>query len=282
MRVDAHQHFWIYSPEEFAWIDDSMKTLRRDFLPEHLQPELKQNGVDGSIAVQARPSIAETEWLLNLAGDTPFILGVVGWVDLRAADAGAQLRRLRERPKLCGIRHLVQSEPEDRFMLGSDFLRGIAQLEPLGLAYDLLIYPRHLPAAVELAARFPRQRFVLDHLAKPPIRTGEIRGWERDIRRLARASNASCKLSGLVTEAERAHWKEADFLPYLDVVFDCFGADRLLFGSDWPVCLGAARYADVLKILLTYIQELSPAAQEAVLGGNAFHVYRLNRKETHP
>jgi L-fuconolactonase len=200
MRIDAHQHFWVYDQREYAWIDDSMASLRRDFLPNDLKPELERNGFQGSVVVQARQTLEETRWLLELATDASFILGVVGWVDLRSPDVRSQLEAFAGNPKLVGIRHIAQSEPNDRFLLQPEFLRGISLLGEFDLAYDILIYPKHLPVAAEFVRRFPRQRFVLDHLAKPLIKSGNLRPWERGMRELGTFPNVFCKLSGLVTE----------------------------------------------------------------------------------
>lgn len=273
--IDAHQHFWNYNRAEYDWIDDSMSPLRRNFLPEDLQPELERNGFHGSIAVQARQTLEETRWLLGLADHSPSILGVVGWANLRSPDIRSQLKLLSRNPKLVGIRHIVQSEPDDRFLLQPDFLRGISALEEFDLAYDILIYPKHLPVAAEFVARFPRQRFVLDHLAKPPIKGGEIDSWTHGIRRLASFPNVFCKLSGLVTEADWQHWQPAQVSPYLDVAFDAFGADRLMIGSDWPVCLVAAPYAPTVNVVKSYLMAQHPEWQDAVLGGNARRFWRL-------
>jgi L-fuconolactonase len=273
MNVDAHQHFWRYQPRDYAWIDDRMTALRRDFLPRDLLPHLEQAGVDATIAVQTQHSIAETEWLLQLAGAHPFIAGVVGWVDLQAGDVEAQLAQLGARGPLSGIRHIVQSEPDDRFLLGAAFGRGIAALGQAGLPYDILIYPRHLAAAAEFAGRFPAQTFVLDHLAKPEIRTGAIDAWAADLRRLAAAPNVWCKLSGLVTEADWGAWTPAQIEPYLDVAFECFGAGRLMAGSDWPVCTLAADYSRTMTVVRDYLGRFTSAEREAVLGGNARAVY---------
>jgi L-fuconolactonase len=275
MQIDAHQHFWKYSPQEYDWIDDSMSALRRDFLPDDLSPELKSNGFDGSIAVQARQSLEETRWLLELAERTPQILGVVGWVDLRASDIRSQLKFLARNSKLVGVRHIVQSEPDDRFLLQPDFLRGIAVLEEFGLAYDILIYTKHLPVAIEFVQKFQRQRFVLDHLAKPPIKSGVIDTWARGIRQLAAFPNVYCKVSGLVTEADWRRWTPELIRPYLDVVFDCFGPERLMIGSDWPVCLAAASYSRAVELVKTYISERTPQSRAPVLGGNAARFYRI-------
>jgi L-fuconolactonase len=206
MRIDAHQHFWRYNPDEYEWIDDSMARLRRDFLPPDLQPELERAGFDGCIAVQARQTIAETRWLLELARASNFIFGVIGWVDLQSNDVRSQLKEFSQNPKLLGVRRALQGEADDHFMLRPEFLRGVEALEEFGLTYDILICARHLPVAAELVQRFPRQRFVLDHLAKPYIRRQEIEPWRSDLRRLAEFSNVYCKLSGMVTEADWGAW----------------------------------------------------------------------------
>ncbi len=275
MRIDAHQHFWQYNPDEYGWIDESMAILRRDFLPHDLRPELQHAGFDGCITVQARQTVGETRWLLQLAADSPFILGVIGWVDLRSQDTRSQLREFAGNPKLLGVRHIVQSEP-DGFLLRADFLRGIAQLEEFGLTYDILIYPRHLPAAAELVERFPRQRFVLDHLAKPSIKTGEITSWQSRIRKLAQFPNVFCKLSGMVTETDWKNWTRAQLKPYLDTVFHAFGPDRLMIGSDWPVCTVAAPYREVMNVVTDYLADYPDTARDAVLGGNAQKLWRLS------
>ena len=275
MLIDAHQHFWIYNPDEYGWIDDSMSQIRRNFLPEDLKPELENAGFQGSVVVQVRPTLEETQWLLELAGRSPSILGVVGWVDLRSPQRRAQIERFVRNPKLVGIRHIVQSEPDNRFLLQPEFLRGVALLDEFELAYDILIYPRHLPVALEFVERFPRQRFVLDHLAKPAIKSGEISGWANGLRRLAAFPNVFCKLSGLVTEADWQHWKPEQITPYLDVAFESFGAERLMIGSDWPVCLVAASYARAVEVVRSYLSRFEPAVRDAVLGGNAQRFWRL-------
>jgi L-fuconolactonase len=280
MLIDAHQHFWIYNPAEYVWIDDSMAALRRNFLPNDLKLELDNSGFHGSVAVQARQTIEETRWLLELAERSAWILGVVGWVDLRSPDIRSQLKVLCVNPKLVGVRHVLQSEPDDRFLLRPDFLRGISALEEFGLAYDILIYTRHLPVAAEFMKRFPRQRFVLDHLAKPPIKSGDIHSWSEGIKRLAEFPNVFCKLSGLVTEADWEHWQPEQIIPFLDVAFESFGADRLMIGSDWPVCLVAASYARVVEVVKAYLLAQKPDHRENVLGGNARRFWRLtDRRE---
>lgn len=274
IQIDAHQHFWKYDPLEYSWIDDSLASLRRDFLPADLQPDLTQNGFHGSVLVQARQSLEETRWLLELAENNPFILGVVGWVDLRSPRLRGDLESFAGGSKLVGTRHIVQSEPDD-FLQQSDFLRGISILEEFDLAYDILIYTRHLSAAAEFAQRFPRQRFVLDHLGKPPIKSGGIEPWARGLRALAACPNVFAKLSGLVTEADWQSWGAEDFRPYFDVAFECFGSRRLMIGSDWPVCTVAGSYSRVMNLVQDYLKQCTAQEREAVLGGNAIDFWRL-------
>lgn len=275
VRIDAHQHFWQYQRGDYGWIDDSMAELRRDFLPEHLQHEMARAGFDACVAVQARQTLEETRWLLALADAHPFIAGVVGWVDLQAPDARAQIEQYAVHPKLVGVRHIVQGEADDRFLLNPAFARGLALLGEFGLAYDLLIYRRHLPVAAELAGRFATQRFVLDHLAKPDVRHGEIRAWQTDVRALAACPNVWCKLSGLVTEADWAAWTPGQLRPYLDIAFECFGPDRLMIGSDWPVCTVAADYTRTMAVVVEYLADRPARERDAVLGGNAQRFWSL-------
>jgi len=275
MRIDAHQHFWRYAPLEYGWIDDSMAALRRDFLPADSHREMTRAAFGACVAVQARQTLEETRWLLALADAHPFIAGVVGWVDLQAADARAQIEQLAAHPKLVGMRHIVQSEADERFLLRPEFVRGLACLEEFALAYDLLVYSRHLPVATELVGRFAGVRFVLDHLAKPDVRGGEIRAWSAAVRRLAANPNVWCKLSGLVTEADWAAWQPQQLRPYLDVAFDCFGADRLMIGSDWPVCTVASDYARTMAVVVEYLADRPAHERDAVLGGNAQRFWNL-------
>ena len=275
MHIDAHQHFWVYNPREFEWIDDAMASLRRDFLPPALKTELDLAEFQGCVAVQARQTLEETRWLLELAASSPFILGVVGWVDLQSPQVRLQLKELAENPRLVGVRHVVQGEPDDRFLLRPEFLRGIAALEEFDLAYDILIYPRHLPVAAEFVRQFPRQRFVLDHLAKPPIKSGSLHPWTDGIRRLAAFPNVFCKLSGMVTEADWQRWQPRQTTPYLDVAFECFGPERLMIGSDWPVCTVAASYARAMQVVKDYLGRHTEQVREAVLGGNAQRFWKL-------
>ena len=278
MRIDAHQHFWHYSAAEYPWIGPGMERLARDYLPADLAPHLAAAGLGGSVAVQARQSLAETRWLLALADTHPLVKGVVGWVDLQGDRVAEELAEFAGRPGFVGVRHVVQDEPDPRFLLADRFVRGLRQLAPLGLTYDLLLYPPQLPAAVELAGLLPEQPFVLDHLAKPRVRDGAaaaVEPWRSDLVALARHGNVTCKLSGLVTEAAWQSWQRSDFTPYLEAALDAFGPERLMFGSDWPVCLLAAEYADVAGIVSDFVSRLSRAEQEAILGGTARRFYGL-------
>ncbi|MYD11759.1 MAG: amidohydrolase family protein [Boseongicola sp. SB0673_bin_14] len=274
-RIDSHQHFWRYNSQDYPWIDATRESLKVDYMPPDLLPLMQATGIAGTVAVQARQNLRETEFLLELANEYDFIRGVVGWVDMRADDVEAQLERFAAHPRLVGVRHIVHDEADDRFMLGGNFLRGLAKLKACGLTYDLLLFPRHLPVAIEVVRRFPEQPFVLDHIAKPFIKDGLLEPWERDIRQLAAFDNVFCKVSGMVTEAAWGGWTQDDFRPYLDVVFDCFGIDRLMFGSDWPVCTLAGSYRQVVGIVETYIAALSPDEQTRVMGGAATEFYQL-------
>jgi L-fuconolactonase len=280
MRLDAHQHFWRYRPAEYPWIGAGMERLARDHLPADLEPLAAAAGITGTVAVQARQSRAETEWLLDLAETSALVRGVVGWVDLRSATVADDLARLARRPALVGVRHVVQDEPDPRFLLGAAFVRGIGQLATHGLAYDLLLYPHQLLAAEELVAHFPGQRFVLDHLGKPAVKRGELALWRDDIGRLARHPHCCCKLSGLVTEAAWHGWSRAQFTPYLEVALEAFSPARLLFGSDWPVCTLAAPYADVVGIVEDFVARLAAGEREAIMGGNCAAFYRLPEANT--
>ena len=275
MKIDSHQHFWSYSAAEYPWIGAGMERIARDYLPVDLAAVAAPQGIGGSVAVQARQSVAESRWLLGLAEASPIIRGVVGWVDLRSAGVAAELAELSAHEKFVGVRHVVQDEPDPRFVLGADFVRGLRQLRPYGLTYDLLIYPQQLPAAVQLVAMLPEQPFVLDHLAKPRIKTGAIQEWRRDVEALAQHGNVCCKVSGMVTEADWRGWKPADFTPYLDVVLQAFGPERLMFGSDWPVCLLAGEYAEVVGIVADFFGRLSAAEQQFIWGGTATRFYGL-------
>lgn len=277
MRIDSHHHLWHYDPAQHTWMTDDMAILRRDYLPVDLAPLLAETGFDGTIAVQARQTIEETSWLLEQAQQHPFIRGVVGWMDLCSPQrVEAQLERFGRHPRLVGVRHVLHDEPDDRFMLRADFQAGLSRLAKFDLVYDLLIFPHHLPIATQLVERFPDQRFVLDHIAKPPIADGRLSPWREDLARLAGFPNVACKLSGMVTEARWGQWQANTFHPYLDVVLDGFGPERVMIGSDWPVCTLSGGYARTMGIVLDYVQQRCPEAADAILGGNAARIYRLD------
>lgn len=275
MKIDSHQHFWRYDPKVYAWITEDMHIIRRDFMPKDLIPLLYAAGFDGCIAVQADQSEAETRFLLELADQYDFIQGVVGWVDLISKEVEVHLSNLSNHPKLKGIRHIVQGEPDDYFLLREDFINGISHLKGFNLVYDILIYPRQLPAAIEFVRRFPQQVFVLDHIAKPFIKSGVIERWATHIRELAITPNVYCKLSGMVTEADWQNWTARDMYPYLDIVVEAFGTKRLMIGSDWPVCLVASSYEKAINLVKEYISQFSEKEQIGILGQNAVHCYKL-------
>jgi L-fuconolactonase len=275
MIIDAHQHFWKYDPRRDTWITEEMSVLRRDFLPEDLLTELRSNKVDGCIAVQADQSEQETLFLLDLTERHPEIQGVVGWVDLRASNLKERLQYFSPFQKLRGFRHIVQSEPDARFMLRDDFCLGIEMLQQFHFTYDILIYPKQLAAALELVRRFPAQRFVVDHMAKPPIHSRELEPWAEQMRQIATHANVWCKLSGLITEAAWRTWKAEDFQPYLGVVLERFGPDRLMFGSDWPVCLVSGSYSQVKALVTDAIAHFSAEQQKKIFGLNAISFYGL-------
>ena len=254
---------------------DAMSDLKRDFLPHDLKLLIDPTGIEGTIAVQARQNLQENEWLLELSDSHEFIKGVVGWVDLKSPHLKEQLRTYSQHSKFKGVRHIIQDEPDDRFILDPDFLRGLSVLSEFDLTYDLLLYPKHLPFAIEAVNQFPGQKFVLDHIAKPLIKNGTLTPWDQDLRKLAKYENVDCKVSGMVTEACWKQWETADFTPYLDIVFDCFGPDRLMFGSDWPVSALSATYNQVHSIILEYIEQYSTEIQEKILGINAADFYAV-------
>ena len=274
MKIDAHQHFWNYDATQYPWIPAG-SPLHRSWLPADLAALQSPLGFGGSVAVQARQSLAESDWLLGLADADSRVKAVVGWVDLRSAEVASDLERLARHPRFAGVRHVVQEEPDDSFMVRPEFMRGIAQLAPLGLTYDLLIFPKQLPAALELVAKFPAQAFVLDHIAKPSVKAGTLSPWREQIHQLAASGNVMCKVSGMVTEADHSRWKADDFRPYLDTVFEAFGPERIMWGSDWPVCLFAASYEQTLRLVADYTAVLSSEQKEAVFGGNCAKFYGI-------
>lgn len=275
IQIDAHQHFWKFDPVRDAWIDESMQVLRRDFLPEDLAPILKDHQVAGCIAVQADQSETETHFLLDLAAKHPIIKGVVGWLDLRAENIAERLAHFTEDSNLKGLRHIAQAEPVD-FLLRPDFQNGIKHLAPFGLSYDLLVFQHQLPAAIELVRQFPKQAFVLDHLAKPPYSKGMNDQWKQQVNALASFPNVWCKISGMVTETKGFQWTETDFLPFLEELITAFGSKKLMYGSDWPVCLLAADYKQQMGIVKRFIQSLSENEQAQIMGLNAIDFYRID------
>ena len=275
MKIDSHQHFWNYNPVEHDWIGEPMKVIRRNFLPEHLRPEIASAGVDGVVSVQARQNLDETQWLLDLAGQHEFIKGVVGWIELTSSEVGAQLEHFTAIPKFKGVRHVVQSEPDEDFLLREDFNRGVHKLKQFDLAYDILIFERHLPRTIQFVDRHADQVFVLDHIAKPRIKENLFEPWKQNIRELANRPNVYCKASGMVTEADYESWTEPELRRYFDTVLEAFGPQRLMFGSDWPVCLVACGYARWHKLVSNWTSELSASERERILGGTAIEAYKL-------
>jgi L-fuconolactonase len=275
MVIDSHQHFWIYDEARDSWITPDMQVIRKNFLADDLRPVLKANHVDGCVAVQASQSESETEFLLQQAEANGFVKGVVGWVDLRAEDLYDKLERYSQFEKLKGFRHVVQGEPTG-FLLQPNFIKGVGQLVAFGFTYDILIHRHQVQEAFNFAVRLPNVHFVLDHIAKPLIKNGEIQPWADDIRKLAELPNVHCKVSGMVTEADWQTWEKADFRPYLDVVFEAFGTERLMFGSDWPVCLVAAEYEGAKDILTDYLSMFSDSEMKQVMGANAARFYNLD------
>jgi len=274
MKLDSHQHFWRYDECEYPWIPKN-SPLERDWLPVDLECEQADVGFDGSVAVQARQTIEESRWLLELADQYPAVKGVVGWVDLRGENVEDQLAELAPHPKFVGVRHVVQDEPDDNFMLQPDFLRGISKLKQFHLTYDILIFPKQLPAAIQMVHQFPEQRFVLDHIAKPFIRDRTLEPWSTEIKELTTAENVWCKISGMITEAKHGTWREEDFRPYLDVVFGAFRPGRLMFGSDWPVCLLSGSYDAVVRLVENYLRGIPSETQRSVWGSNCAEFYGL-------
>jgi L-fuconolactonase len=281
MRVDAHHHLWRYTPEEYGWIDDTMQALRRDFMPEDLEREALAAGVEATVAVQARQTVAETAWLLQLAAQNELIRGVVGWLPIAADDFPSALERFDAGPLLKGLRHVVQGEPAG-FLDGAEFNRGIAALRGTGLVYDVLIFARQLAEATRFVDRHPQQQFVLDHIAKPEIAAGELEIWSKGIRELARRENVVCKVSGMVTEADWSQWSPASLKPYFDTVLEAFGPARLMAGSDWPVLTVACTYPRWWQTIAEWIAPLSATECEEIESGTAIRTYKLQVGEEAP
>jgi L-fuconolactonase len=276
MMIDAHHHLWKYSAAEYGWITPQMPAIKRDFLPEHLEELMHFFGIEGTVAVQARQTLEETAWLLELAGQHPLIRGVVGWVPLtEGADVARHLERFAGNRKLRGVRHVIQDEPDPRYILRKDFNAGVHALLESKLRYDILIFERHLPAAIEFVDRHPKQVFILDHVAKPRIKERILAPWDRNMRELAKRQNVYCKLSGMITEADPKGWTPEGLQPYIDVVLGAFGPKRLMYGSDWPVMLLAGDYARWFGTVSNAIGKLSKAEQERIMGGTAAEAYGL-------
>ncbi len=272
MIIDAHQHFWNYDPVAHSWIDDSMALLKQNFGPEELISAGKPEGVVGSIAVQADQSDLETDFLLGLAAEYDFIKGVVGWVDIRSEDLTEKLSGISNK-KLAGFRHVIQDEPDVNFILQRDFQRGIGLLEQFGYTYDILIFPTQLAGAIRTVRNFPNQKFVVDHIAKPYIKSREIDQWKKSMIEMAKSENTWCKISGMATEADWQNWKYEDFIPYLDVIVDAFGTNRIMFGSDWPVCLLGGSYSEIKRIPDRYFSAFSRQEQEKIFLQNTIDFY---------
>jgi L-fuconolactonase len=275
LKIDSHQHFWKYDPVRDSWIDESMSVIQKDFSPEDLEPILKANGIDGCVIVQSDQSEAENHFQISNADSHDFIKGVVGWVDLSAANVQERLEYFSQFKKLKGFRHVLQGERQRDFMLRPDFLNGISLLNKYNFTYDILVFPDQLKFAKQFVEKFPYHRFVIDHIAKPYIKDNIIEGWQEDMRAIAEQKNVFCKISGMVTETKWNNWEKADFDPYMDVVVNAFGTDRVMFGSDWPVCLVAAKYSEVLDIVKDYFSGYSNLERDKVFGGNAIKFYNL-------
>jgi len=276
MKIDSHQHYWHFNTADYGWMGENMSVIKRDFLPTDLLPELKSIDFDGSVAVQARQSLEETNWLLQLADEHPHIKGVVGWLDLQSEQAEEQIAAFAKHPKAAGVRHVIHDEEDLDFMLRPAFIRGVQLLEKYDLAYDILIFPTHLANTIEFVKQFSdKQIFVVDHIAKPLIKDGIVSPWKEDIVALAKFPNVYCKVSGMVTEADWNTWKPENIRPYLDVIMEAFGPERILIGSDWPVCLVAGKYSEVMQVVIDYISTFSEKEQALMLGENAAKAYRI-------
>ncbi|MBC6998791.1 amidohydrolase family protein [Cytophaga sp. FL35] len=275
MIIDSHQHFWIYDERKHAWIDDQMAIIRRDFLPQDLKPVYENHGVDGCVAVQADQTLEETEFLLNLSNENDFVKGVVGWVDLRSTSLPEQLEKYQENENLKGWRHIVQGEADHNFLLRNDFLNGISLLEKYNHTYDILVFPHQLGAVLEFVKKFPNQAFVIDHIAKPYIKDGFFDGWSLLMKEISKHENVFCKISGMITEADYDNWSKEEIFPYMNLILEAFGPNRVMYGSDWPVCLVAGTYPQVKNLVKDFIQDLSTTEQEKIMGKNAMAFYNL-------
>ena len=275
MIIDTHHHLWNYNPVEFDWIDDEMAAIRKSFLPADLQATLANTGVEGVVTVQARQSLEETNWLLKLASENDFIKGVVGWVPLADESIQQILEEYKSSPWLKGVRHVVQGEPDPEFILGKDFNKGISLLKNYNLVYDILIFEHQLANTIRFVDQHPEQQFVVDHIAKPKIKKNKLEPWAKNMKEMAKRENVSCKISGMVTEADYKLWTEEQLNPYFETILEAFGSSRLLFGSDWPVCLVATNYSNWLELVKKTISNFSKEEQDFILYKNAQRIYNI-------
>jgi len=276
MTIDSHQHFWKYEPVKHSWIDDDMASIRKDFLVEDLQKVYKENSIDGCIAVQADQTLEETDFLIDLASKNSFIKGIVGWVDLRSKNINDILNHYNQFPAVKGFRHVVQGEKDHNFLLRPNFLKGISILEKYNFTYDILVFPHQLGSVLEFVQRFPKINFVIDHIAKPYIKDGFYKGWATLMQAIGQQNNVYCKLSGIVTEANYKTWTQEEIKPYLDLVFKAFSTKKLMFGSDWPVCLVGGNYQQIKELITNFIANLHQKEQDAIMGKNALKFYNIN------
>lgn len=274
-KIDSHQHFWKYNEQTHSWIDDEMAVIRRDFLPADIKSEFERNQIDACVAVQADQSLEENDFLLNLSKENNFINAIVGWVDFRSADLVSQLEKYAEEPLMKGFRHIVQGEEDPNFLLRANFLNGIKKLQRFDYTYDILVFPHQLGAVLEFVKKFPNQKFIIDHIAKPYIKDGFFDGWALSMREIGACENVYCKISGMVTEADYAHWNYSQLRPYLSLILESFGTKRICFGSDWPVCLVAADYSEIVSIAKKFASEFSESEQEDFWGNNAIRFYNI-------
>ncbi|MFT5250710.1 MAG: L-fuconolactonase [bacterium] len=275
MVIDSHQHFWKYEPVKHSWIDDDMSVIRRDFSPSDLAKVYQENSIDGCVAVQADQTLEETDFLIDLASINNFIKGIVGWVDLRAENIENVLEKYSTDKIVKGFRHVVQGEADHNFLLRPNFSRGISLLEKHNFTYDILVFPHQLGSVLEFVKKFPHQKFVIDHIAKPYIKDGYFEGWATMMTAIGKHENVSCKMSGMVTEADFNIWTPEQIHPYMDTVLEAFGSKRILFGSDWPVCLVAGNYSKIKKLTTDFISQLSQIEQNSIMGNNAIEFYNL-------
>lgn len=279
IRIDSHQHFWRYDPQKHVWMNERMDIIKRDFLPADLLPQLQNCSLGGCVAVQANQAEVENEFLLELTQGNDFIKGIVGWVDLRAENVEERLEYYQQFPKIKGFRHVIHDEPELDFMLGKNFMRGVSKLNKYGYIYDILIFEKHLPNTLKFVEAFPEQPFAIDHIAKPLIKQQITEDWATNLKKVANFENVYCKISAMTTEADWANWKKEDFTKYLDVVVEAFGTDRIMYGSDWPVCQLAATYEAQFDIVGDYFSNFRQNEQDDFFGGNASRFYKLGHSD---